>query len=236
MNDQEKKPRTIMGGWIETLNQTPWSPMLDDNPFCSNFQLKLHQEAAALLRDSGVQAISSSRSDVVRIEFERHALSIFRDKANVQSRSANLDRWFKPEEFTDLDHLKQSVLRLLLTLHKMDEIGRAPFEEAIEAVMQKQIDSRVKIHNSKSMGSSFAFERLADDDLERVDWQRVAVELARAINTPVLAIFHSWAAENPSLDLTVVIFYFADLTESFWDNRNLIQPVDPHGTILQTKE
>jgi hypothetical protein len=224
-----------MGGRIEARDPMPWSPMLDGHPFCSNFQIELHQEAVALLRNRGVQAVNSSRSDVVKTEFARHALSIFRDRANVHSRSANLDEWFKPEEFTDLDHLRQSVLRLLLTLLELDEIGRAPFEQAIDTVMYKQIGSRVKIYNSRSMGSHFAFERLADERL-RVDWQSVAGELARTMNTPVLAILHSWAAENPTLNLTVVIFYFAGISESWSDNRNLIQPVDQHGTILQTTE
>ena len=66
--------------------------------------------------------------------------------------------------------------------------------------------------------------------------KEIAIELARVTDVAVLSIFHSWAAENPSIDLTVVGFYFPGLTEGYLnDNRNLIEPVDPSGNIFREK-
>ncbi|MEH2613239.1 hypothetical protein [Bradyrhizobium sp. AZCC 1693] len=235
MTDQEKKLRTVH---IELARDRspPWSPMLDGHAYRSNFQSELHQEAILLLRANGIESESSSRSDDVKIAFGRYTLSIYGDGANVHG-IPNLDTYFKVENFAHLDHLKKSVLRLLTTLLNMDQIGRAPFEDAIKAAVQKRIGSPIKIYNSKATPNGvFLFERLQENDAQSTNWQEVAVELARVTDVAVLSIFHSWAVENSSIDLTVVAFYFPGLTEGYWnDSRNLIEPVDPSGNIFEEK-
>jgi hypothetical protein len=236
MTDQEKKLRTVMGGRIEIERDQspPWSPLLDGHAYRSNFQSQLHQEAILLLRANGIEPKSSSRSDDVKIAFGRYTLSIFGDGANVHG-SPNLDTYFKIENFSHLDHLKRSVLRLLTTLLNMDQIGRAPFEDAIKAVVQKRIGSPIKIYNSKATPNGvFVFERLNESDAQAINWQEIAVELARVADVAVLSIFHSWAVENSSIELTAVAFYFPGLTEGYLDdNRNLIEPVDPSGNSFE---
>lgn len=239
MTDQDKTQRTAMGGRIEIVESgrsPPWSPMLDGHAFRSNFQSELHHHAVRLLRSNGVASESSSRANDVKIAFGRYTLSIYVDGANVHG-IPNLDKYFRAENFADFDQLKQSVLRLLTTLLNLDQIGRAPFEEAIKAVVQKRIGSPIKIYNSKATPNGvFVFERLQESHTEAINWQEIAVELARVTDVAVLSIFHSWAAENPSIDLTVVGFYFPGLTEGYLnDNRSLIEPVDPSGNIFREK-
>jgi hypothetical protein len=123
MTDQDKKQRTIMGGRIEIVESDrspPWSPMLGGHAFRSNFQSELHHDAIRLLRANGVAPESSSRSNDVKIAFGRYTLSIYVDGANVHG-NPNLDKYFKADNFADLDQLKQSVLRRDRTYYILDE-------------------------------------------------------------------------------------------------------------------
>lgn len=144
---------------------------------------------------------------------------------------------FEADEFSNLDRLKQSVLQLLTTLLNLEQVGHAPFEEAIKAVVQKRIGAPIKIRNSKSTpNGAFVFERPPEGDAPAVNWQEIAVELAHVTGVAVLCIFHSRAVENPGIDLTIVVFYFLGLTEGYVDdNRNLIEPVDPSGNMFRKK-
>ncbi|WKA29722.1 hypothetical protein [Bradyrhizobium roseum] len=172
----------------------------------------------------------------MKVAFGRYTLSIYVDGANVHA-IPNLDKYFKAEEFSDFDRLKQSVLQLLTTLLNFDQVGHAPFEEAIKAVVQKRIGAPIKIRKSKGTPDGvFAFERPPEGDAPTVNWQEIAVELAYVTGVAVLCIFHLRAVENPGIDLTIVVFHFPGLTEDYVDdNRNLIEPVDLSGSMFRKK-
>ncbi|WP_156434889.1 hypothetical protein [Bradyrhizobium lablabi] len=86
-------------------------------------------------------------------------------------------------------------------------MDRTPFEAAIKAAIQKRIGQSIKILDRNVPNGVFAFERLKDSDAGKINWQEVAVELARATNLAVLFIGHTWTLEGP--DSTSIAFDFS---------------------------